>query len=268
MAKGIDLHDLIKRRRTIDTDGKEIRESEDRDDTVTISCCMGFVLPCLGPEYNSLRRTSTIAVQITEDVDLLAEILRWHCVHPCAMSLGMFPHELYAQVRPEVGDGVLLRQDRYVEDDSWPGIPACSVCLTLCEQRCILRFKEYIPRPVQLSVRSVQRRHSSGRPLFDRAFQDQLTRGRPWKYVCGMCLAENMKLWWDGAAGLLSRHGFDANHKNVVVRWLRQRSTVYREPSADRLRRAWAERCICPDCGEPFCDARGKVCVCLRWQLP
>ena len=125
---------------------------------------MRVVLSCLGPDYHSFRHTARDALKISDEIDLAAETLRFYCVNLCKISLAMIPQSLQPQIWTE---GM----------ETLP--PRCSVCLTVCKQRGMLRYK-YIDGPL---------------PHFVRAFQvHRYTPGRPWKYVCGLGLVENMKM--------------------------------------------------------------------------
>ena len=167
------------------------------------SCCMRFVLSCLGPGYHSLRHTARVAVKITQDIDLLAEILRWYYVNSCGISRDHFPDALYAQVRAEEEDGTRIRDDRFVEDFCWACRPKFSVCLTVC-----MDTWEYNDGRLPRCVETFMDRHTPGRHHSVRAFQGRHIPGRLWKYVGGHCSDENKKLWWDVIEDLMSRAGW------------------------------------------------------------
>ena len=157
------------------------------------SGCMRFILSCLGPGYHSLRHTASVAVKITEDIDLLAEILRWYYVNTCLVNRDEFPDALYALVRSEEEDGLRNRDDRSVDDFCWPCRPSFSVCLSVSTDTCVENFRERHTPRIHHSVRAFQGRHLPG---------------RLWKYVGG---DEDKKLWWDVIEDMLSRDGWRHN---------------------------------------------------------
>ena len=167
------------------------------------SCGMRFVLSCLGPGYHSLRHTARVAVKITEDIDLLAEILRWYYVNPCGISRDLFPDALYAQVRSEKENGARIRDDRFVDDFCWPCRPSFSVCLSVCTDTW-----DYNDGRLPRCVENFMERHTPGRHHSVRAFQGRHIPGRLWKYVGG---DEDKKLWWDVIEDMLSRDGWRHN---------------------------------------------------------
>ena len=165
---------------------------------------MRFVLSCLGPGYHSLRHTARVAVKITEDIDLLAEILRWYYVNSCGISRDLFPDALYAQGRSKEEHGPRLRDDWIVADFCWPCRPDVSVSLTVA----IYKWED--PAELRRYDQNYHARHTPGRHHSVRAFQGRYIPGQLWKYVGGHCSSEYQKLWWgiieDGMSRPWGRH--------------------------------------------------------------
>ena len=163
------------------------------------SCAMRFVLSCLGPGYHSLRHTAKVAVRITDEIDLFAEILRWYHVNECGISLDRFPDALYAQVRSEEKDGPRFRADRIVDDFCWICRPDYSMCLTVDNYNWEDRAER------RHYYQKFASRHTPGRHHSVRAFQGRYNLGQLWKYVGGHDSSEYQKVWWGNIEELMRR---------------------------------------------------------------